>query len=103
MRCYFNLVSSHHTITDEEGLEVANLDEARTFAHEAVRQMARDGVAEIAHWRGWEMEARDAAGTILFKMGFDAPLTAEARKAEVEATAKASMKEDGTYAYDKAA
>jgi hypothetical protein len=103
MRCYFNLVSSHHTITDEEGLEVANLDEARTFAHEAVAEMVQDGVAEIAHWRGWEMEARDAAGTVLFTMGFDAPLTAEARKAEVEATAKASTKEDGTYAYDKAA
>jgi hypothetical protein len=65
MRCYFNLVSSHHTITDEEGLEVANLDEARTFAHEAVAEMVQDGVGEIAHWRGWEMEARDAAGTVL--------------------------------------
>jgi hypothetical protein len=96
MRCYFNLVSSHHTITDEEGLEVANLDEARTFAREAVAEMVQDGVAEIAHWRGWEMEARDAAGTVLFTMGFDAPLPAEARKAEVEATAKASTKEDGT-------
>ena len=36
MRCYFNLVSSHHTITDEEGLEVADADEARTFVREAV-------------------------------------------------------------------
>src|SRR5215211_3354905 len=103
MRCYFNLVSSHHTITDDEGLEVANLDEARTFAHEAVAEMVQDGVAEIAHWRGWEMEARDAAGTVLFTMGFDAPLPAEARIAEDEAAAKASTKEDGTYAYDKAA
>ena len=25
MRCYFNLVSSHHTITDAEGLEVADV------------------------------------------------------------------------------
>jgi hypothetical protein len=49
MRCYFNLVSSHHTITDEEGLEVANLDEARTFAREAVAEMVQDGLAEIAH------------------------------------------------------
>ena len=40
MRCYFNLVSSHHTITDDEGLEVANLEEARTFAREAVTEMA---------------------------------------------------------------
>ena len=103
MRCYFNLVSSHHTVTDEEGLEVTDVAEARTFAREAVAEMVQDGIAEIAHWRGWEMEARDSLGTVLFTMGFDAPLTAKARKAEVEATAKASMKEDGTYAYDKAA
>jgi hypothetical protein len=26
MRCYFNLVSSHHTVTDDEGLEVGDAD-----------------------------------------------------------------------------
>src|SRR5690242_13733517 len=44
MRCYYNLVRSHHTITDEEGLEVADMEEAHTFARKAVRQMAQDGV-----------------------------------------------------------
>ena len=103
MRCYFNLVSSHHTITDDEGLEVANLEEARTFAREAVAEMVQDGVPEIAHWRGWELEARDASGTVLFTVGFDAPLPAEARKGEAQAAAEASTNEDGTYAYNKAA
>ena len=46
MRCYFNLVSSHHTITDEEGLEVADVDEARSFAHQAAAEMVQDGVAK---------------------------------------------------------
>jgi hypothetical protein len=96
MRCYFNLVSSHHTITDEEGLEVADMDEARTFAREAITEMTQDGVAEIAHWRGWEMGARDAAGTVLFTMGFDALIPAEA-----QAAAEASTTE--TYTYNEAA
>jgi len=96
MRCYFNLVSSHHTIIDNEGLEVADVEEARTFAGEAVAEMVQDGVAEIAHWRGWEMEARDASETVLFTMGFDALIPAEA-----QAAAEASTKE--TYAYDTAA
>ena len=96
MRCYFNLVSSHQTVTDEEGLEVADVEEARTFAREAVAEMVQDGVAEIAHWRGWEMEARDASGTVLFTMGFDARISAGA-----QATAEASTTE--TYTYDKAA
>ena len=96
MRCYFNLVSSHHTITDDEGLEVTDLAEARTFACAAVAEMAQDGIADIAHWRGWEMEARDASGTILFTMGFDALIPAEA-----QAAAEASTTE--TYTYNKAA
>jgi hypothetical protein len=94
MRCYFNLVSSHHTIIDEEGLEVADMEEAHTFAREAVREMAQDGIAEIAHWRGWQMEARDASGTVLFTMGFEAPLSEDQ-------AAETSRNE--AYAYDKAA
>ena len=103
MRCYFNLVSSHHTITDAEGLEVADVDEARSFAREAAAEMSQDGVAEIAHWRGWEVEARNASGTVLFTVGFDAVLTAEARKAETQVVAEASTNEDGAYAYNEAA
>src|SRR5215210_5968036 len=103
MHCYFNLVSSHHTIPDDEGLEVANLEEARTFAREAVAGMIQDGIAEIARWRGWEVEARDASGAVLFTAGFDAVLTAEARKAKAQVVTEASTKEDGTNAYDKAA
>ena len=96
MRCYFNLVSSHHTITDEEGLAVADVEEARAFAREAITEMTQEGVAEIAHWRGWQMEARDASGTVLFTMGFDAVIPAGTKE-----TAEASTTE--TYAYDKAA
>ena len=103
MRCYFNLVSSHHTITDDEGLEVADVEEARTFAREAVVEMVQDGVAEIAHWRGWQMEARDASGTVLFTMGFDAPIPAEAHGDQPQAVIETSTSEDGAYAYDKAA
>ncbi len=97
MHCYFNLVSSHHTIIDNEGLEVADVEEARTFAREAVAEMVQEGVAEIARWRGWEVEVRDASGTVLFTVGFDALLTVEARKAEP------LRKEGGIQAHDKAA
>ena len=102
MRCYFNLVSSHRTIIDEEGLEVADMEEARTFAREAVAEVVQDGVAEIAHWRGWGIEVRDASGTVLFTVGFDTLLTAEAHGAQPQAVAEGPT-EDGTYAYDKAA
>ena len=96
MRCYFNLVSSHQTVTDHEGIEVTDVDEARTFAREAVTEMLQEGVAQIARWQGWALEARDASGTVLFTMSLDALIRAEA-----QAAAEASTKE--TYAYNKAA
>ena len=71
MQCYFNLISSHKTILDEEGIEVADMKEARAFAREAIAEMVQDGVAEIAHWRGWEIETRDASGAVLFTTGLE--------------------------------
>ena len=65
MHCYFNLVSPHRTLTDEDGIAVANAEEARTFACAALSEMVQEGVAEIAHWRGWEIETRDASGAVL--------------------------------------
>ena len=103
MHCYFNLVSPHQTIIDEEGIAVADADEARTFAREAISEMVQDGVAEIAHWRGWEIEARDASGTVLFTIGFGDLLSAEVQGAEVQAVVAPSSSEDRTYAYDQAA
>ena len=103
MHCYFNLVSPHQTIIDEEGIAVADAEEARTFAREAVAEMVHDGIAEIAHWRGWQMEACDASGAVLFTIEIEAEFTVEARKAEAQAVAGAFTNEDGTYAYDKAA
>ena len=52
MRCYFKLVGSDQTITDEEGLEVADVEDARTLARAAVTELLQEAAAEIARWRG---------------------------------------------------
>ena len=49
------------------------------------------------------MEVRDASGTVLFTMGFDALIPAEAHGDQPQAVAEAPTNEDGIYAYDKAA
>jgi hypothetical protein len=96
MRCYFSLVSSDQIITDEEGLEVADVEEAQALARETITERVQEGAAEeIARWRGWALEARDASGTVLFTMGFDALVPEEVQAAEASPTE--------TYAYDKAA
>src|SRR3954453_7514511 len=103
MQCYFNLVSPHQSIIDNEGIAVADADGARVFARAAISEMVQDGTAEIAHWRGWEIEARDASGTVLFTMGFDILLTAETQEVEVQAVVPSVTDGDSTYAYGKAA
>ena len=97
MCCYFSLVSSDQTITDEEGLEVADREEAQALAREAITERVQEGAAEeITRWRGWALEARDASGMVLFTMGFDALIPAEAQAAAEASTRK-------TYACDRAA
>ena len=94
MRCFFNLVSSHHTIIDEEGLEVADMEEAHAFAREAVTEMVQDGIAEIAHWRGWQMEDEMLPEPSCSQWALR-PRSAEDQAAETSA--------NETYAYNKAA
>ena len=59
MHCSFNLVSPHRTLIDNEGVAVADADEAHTFARAALSEMVEEGIGEIAHGRGWAIEARD--------------------------------------------
>ena len=68
MRCYFNLVE---TIVDSEGVEVADLNEARGLVLEAVAEMTQARAGEITAWRGWRLEAVDASGEILFTIRLD--------------------------------
>ena len=75
MRCYFNLVNSHQSITDDKGIEVADVDEARSLAREAAAEMIQAGEAQIEDWRGWKMEAVDASGAALFTISLDAVLS----------------------------
>ena len=76
---------------------------ARLRVWMAAAEMVQDGVAEIAHWRGWEIEARDTSGTVLFTVGFDALLPAEAQGDEVQAAVESVTNEESTCAYDQAA
>ena len=99
----FKLVSTDQTTTDEEGLEVGNVEEARTLAREAITGRVQEGAAEIARWRGWVLEARDVSGTVLFTMGFAALLPAQAEGAEVQAVAEVSSEEESTCLYGQAA
>jgi uncharacterized protein DUF6894 len=72
MRCHFDLVDAHQTLIDEQGVEVADVDEARTLARDAIREAIQEGALTTADCPGWRLEARDASGAVLFAIRLDA-------------------------------
>ena len=75
LRCHFNLVCAHQTLVDQEGVEVADVDQARTLAIEVALNMIRTGEAQIADWRGWRLEVTNGSGAVLFTLNLDALLS----------------------------
>jgi hypothetical protein len=71
MQCYFNLVSADQIITDYEGLDVADPDEAHTEVLKAAAEIIQDGETGLTDWRGWHVEATDASGAVLFTIRLD--------------------------------
>jgi hypothetical protein len=72
MRCHFDLVGAHQTFIDDEGVEVADVNEARTLARDAIREAIQEGALNLANCPGWRLEARDASGAVLFAIRLDA-------------------------------
>jgi hypothetical protein len=71
MRCHFDLVDAHQTLFDDEGVEVADVDEAHTLARDAIREAIQERALNPADCPGWRLEARDASGAVLFTIGLD--------------------------------
>ena len=68
MRCYFNLVNSHESIIDHDGIQVSDLDEAREIARAAAQEMVQSGEVRIGDWQGWRMKVADNSGAALFTL-----------------------------------
>ncbi len=66
MRCFFNLVEAHQTLVDEKGVEVEDVEEARSIALKVAREMLDQNQSRIDGWQGWRLEATDGSGTVLF-------------------------------------
>ena len=66
MRCFFHLVRSGSRLIDEEGLEVANMDEIRAEVTKATQELRQANPFAVTDWKGWRLEVTDASGTVLF-------------------------------------
>lgn len=67
MRCYFNLLNGGETILDKDGLEVTDLNEARSEVLKAIKEVRAE--TKIANdWQGWRMDVVDEAGSVLLSI-----------------------------------
>ena len=71
MRCFFHLVDAHGSIRDEDGLEVADLDELRREAEDAVEELRSADRSVARDWKGWRMEVTDTSGAVLLTINLD--------------------------------
>jgi subtilisin-like proprotein convertase family protein len=71
LRCYFNLVDGQQSIIDHDGVEVPDLEQARSIARATAMEMIRAGEARVGDWRGWRMEITDNSGATLFSIDLE--------------------------------
>ena len=68
MRVYFHLMDGSEAIPDREGIEVPSLDDAKTEALKAIREMGREQNTGKRDWAGWRLVASNSEGTQLFTL-----------------------------------
>jgi hypothetical protein len=72
MQVYFSLRDGSETIPDGEGVEVSSVEDAKTEALRAIREMRGENETAARDWDGWKLEASDDKGALLFTLRLDA-------------------------------
>lgn len=68
MRCYFHLVSEHETIRDDAGIDVSDVETAHRIAMNAIRELRQEDSGADRDWDGWQLNAVDQDGNLLFSI-----------------------------------
>ena len=66
MRCYFHLISDHDQILDDEGIEVSDLESAKTQALMAVSELQQELGGTVQNWSGWYLRILSSEGNLLY-------------------------------------
>jgi hypothetical protein len=68
MRCYFHLVNGEDAILDDTGVEVTDLDTARSEALRAIHELRQEFEGVADDWSGWHLDVVCPEGTVLLSM-----------------------------------
>jgi hypothetical protein len=71
MRLFFHLVDREEVVRDLEGIEVADLMDARTEALRAIEELRHEDEIAARNWSGWTLNVTDAAGTLILSIDLD--------------------------------
>jgi hypothetical protein len=73
MRLYFHLAAAHDVILDEVGIEVDDLEHARSEAILALVELRAEDYSAVQDFRGWRLEVADASGVVVFSIDLTDP------------------------------
>lgn len=68
MRYYFNLKNGAQSIPYEEGIEVANLEQARAEILKAIEELREEDPELAEEGRGWTLEICDESEEIVLRI-----------------------------------
>ena len=71
MRLFFHLVDGGDTIQDLEGIEVTNLEQARTEALRALAEMRQEEPPAPQAWSGWTLKVTDGSERVVLSLDLD--------------------------------
>jgi hypothetical protein len=71
MRCFLNLHNTDEAILDEEGVEVAKLEDLRSEVAKDINEVRSADPLVARDWKGWRLEATDPSGAVLFSVHLD--------------------------------
>jgi len=64
-------MNSHEEILDGEGIEVADLEDAKAQALLAINELRDEAMEVGASWHGWRLEIVDASGRVLASLSLE--------------------------------
>jgi hypothetical protein len=71
VRVFFHLSRAHEVFRDREGIEVADLEEARVQAISAIEEIRNEDHDATRGWSGWTLTIADESGEILLSITLD--------------------------------
>jgi hypothetical protein len=70
-RLYFDLVNSHESLPDRDGIEVVDVRHVKATVVEMLGELRQEDASSAQDWSGWTLNVSDDAGRVVFSLDLD--------------------------------